>query len=59
MRKHPFGGLLRAFAIGFLIFPWYTLAQLKLPPSVEVDMGKVEPVCNVVGRKAWRKVTGY
>ena len=55
MRRHPLRSLLCAFAVGILIIPGYSPAQLKLPPSVAVDKGKVKPVCNVVGRKAWRE----
>lgn len=31
------------------------MAQLKLPSSVKVDKGKIEPVCNTLGGGAWRK----
>lgn len=55
MRRNSFANLLRTLSYGLLMVPCTAMAQLEIPSSVLVDKGKVEPVCNVVGRVDWRK----
>lgn len=50
-----YSNFINAFLFCLILTPAISFAQLKLPPSVAVDKGKVEPVCNVIGGKDWRK----